>query len=120
MADDRRTVDPAVRGSLTVGDRVVQKVALAAAARVPGVATATSSLLGRDLPRASAHTHGTRARVEVDIALAWPAAAASTAQRVRHAVGDAVARYAGVRAERVDVRVVGVADPAPATTVRVR
>lgn len=120
MADGRRALDPSVRGTLTIGDRVVQKVALAAAARVAGVATASSSLLGRDLPRATAHTHGTRARVEVDVALAWPAPAAPTAQRVRDAVTDAVTRYAGVQADRVDVHVVGVSDPAPAATVRVR
>ncbi|UZN03609.1 Asp23/Gls24 family envelope stress response protein [Cellulomonas sp. S1-8] len=110
-----------VRGTLTVSDRVVQKVALSAAARVPGVAVATSSgLLGRDLPRASARTHGTRAQVEVDVALAWPAPAAATAQRVRAAVADAVARYTGVRTDRVDVRVVAVTDPAPVAVERVR
>ncbi|MBO3095331.1 Asp23/Gls24 family envelope stress response protein [Cellulomonas dongxiuzhuiae] len=108
------------RGTLTVSDRVVQKVARAAASHVPGVAVATSGLLGRDLPHASARTHGTRAQVEVDVALAWPAPAAATARRVRDAVEDAVARYAGVRTDRVDVRVVAVTDPAPAAGERVR
>jgi len=120
VADGTPGPDPGARGSLTVSDRVVQKVAVTAAARVAGVATATSGLLGRDLPRASAHIHGTRAQVEVDVALAWPAPAAHTAQRVRDAVGDAVARYAGIVTDRVDVRVVAVTDPAPVAAERVR
>ena len=63
---------------------------------------------------------GTRAQVDVDVALAWPASAATTARRVREAVGDAVARFAGVRTDRVDVRVVAVTDPARVVTERVR
>ncbi|MBD7919811.1 Asp23/Gls24 family envelope stress response protein [Cellulomonas sp. Sa3CUA2] len=111
---------PEARGTLTVSDRVVQKVARTAASRVPGVAVAASGLLGRDLPHASARTHGTRAQVEVDVALAWPAPAAATARRVREAVEDAVARFAGVRTDRVDVRVVAVTDPVPTAGERVR
>ncbi|SFK44124.1 Asp23/Gls24 family envelope stress response protein [Cellulomonas sp. KH9] len=112
--------DPGRRGALSVSDRVVQKVALTAAARVPGVASTSSGLLGRDLPAATARTRGTRAQVDVDVALAWPASAATTARRVREAVGDAVARFAGVRTDRVDVRVVAVTDPARVVTERVR
>ncbi|MBO0898375.1 Asp23/Gls24 family envelope stress response protein [Cellulomonas sp. zg-ZUI199] len=112
--------DPARRGALDVADRVVQKVAVAAAARVPGVASTSSGLLGRDLPAATARTRGTRAQVEVDVAIAWPASAVTTARRVREAVGDAVTRFAGVRTDRVDVRVVAVTDPARVVTERVR
>ncbi|MCC2314955.1 Asp23/Gls24 family envelope stress response protein [Cellulomonas xiejunii] len=120
VADVPPATAPEARGTLTVSDRVVQKVARAAASRVHGVVETTSGLLGRDLPHASAHTHGTRAQVQVDVALAWPAPAAGTARRVRDAVEDAVLRYAGVRADRVDVRVVAVTDPAPLVAERVR
>lgn len=112
--------DPGSRGSLTVSDRVVQKVARAAAARVPGVVSTSSGMLGRDLPAASARTRGTRAQVEVDVAFAWPALASPTAQLVRDEVASAVARYAGVRTDRVDVRVVAVTDPTPTTLERVQ
>ena len=112
--------DPGARGTLTVSDRVVQKVARAAAARVPGVASTSSGMLGRDLPAVTARTRGTRAQVEVDVALAWPALASPTAQLVRDEVAAAVARYAGVRTDRVDVRVVAVTDPTPTTLERVQ
>jgi len=120
VADVAPATAPGARGTLTVSDRVVQKVARAAASLVPGVVEAPAGLLGRDLPHASARTHGTRAQVEVDVALAWPAPAAATARRVRDAVEDAVERFAGVQADRVDVRVVAVTDPAPLLAERVR
>ncbi|TFH71358.1 Asp23/Gls24 family envelope stress response protein [Cellulomonas sp. HD19AZ1] len=113
--------DPGTRGTLTVADRAVQRVAAVAAARVPGVARTTAGgLLGRDLPHASAHVVGTRAQVEVDVALVWPAPAAVTARAVREAVAAAVERFAGVPTDRVDVRVVAVTDPSDAPRERVR
>lgn len=120
-ASDNLTSDPATRGTLTVADRAVQRVAAAAAVRVPGVARTTAGgLLGRDLPHASAHVVGTRAQVEVDVALVWPAPADATARSVREAVAAAVERFAGVPTDRVDVRVVAVTDPSDAPRERVR
>lgn len=113
------TADDAVRGTLTVADRAVQRIA-EAAAQVPGTTRAcTGALAGRDLPRASAHVQGTWARVDVDVALAWPAPAAATARRVRDAVTADLDRWAGLRA-RVDVHLVAVQAAEVPTRERVR
>lgn len=103
------------RGSLEVADRVVEKVAGQAARSVPGVATTSGGLgpLGRGYPRATATGSGLRTTLVVEIALAWPAPAARTAAAVRDEVTRSVERYAGVRADAVDVVVASVDDTAP-------
>lgn len=118
MADTTGT-PASQRGRLTIADRAVRRVA-EAAARVPGTTRArTGALGGHDLPRASAHVQGGWTRVDVDVALAWPASAAATAARVREAVTTDLDRWAGLRA-RVDVHVVTVAADEVPTRERVR
>ncbi|NIZ92443.1 Asp23/Gls24 family envelope stress response protein [Kineococcus rubinsiae] len=122
------------RGRLVVADRVVQRIAEAAAAGVDGVAPRTSSdgsltgnvttavggALGRTLPRASCVRAGSRVRVEIEVATLWPRPAAEVAARVRDRVAERLEALAGVRVDAVAVTVAKVVLSAAPTRARVR
>ncbi|WP_432513212.1 hypothetical protein [Kineococcus sp. SYSU DK001] len=124
------TADPGDRGRLVVADRVVVRVAAAAAATVPGsvrtrdadaartgadrsvgarvgarVGTAVDSVLNRSYPVAECTRAGNRVRVGVQVAAQWPTPAADLAARVRTEVVDQLSRLAGVVVDSCDVTV---------------
>ncbi|WP_432544016.1 hypothetical protein [Kineococcus sp. SYSU DK002] len=124
------TTDPGDRGRLVVADRVVVRVAAAAAAAVPGsvrtqdaradrtgadrsvgtrvgtaVGTAVDSVLNRSYPVAECTRAGNRVRVGVQVAAQWPTPAADLAARVRAEVVDQLSRLAGVVVDSCDVTV---------------
>ncbi|MDC7123123.1 Asp23/Gls24 family envelope stress response protein [Cellulomonas fimi] len=106
MAD----VDVDARGSTTIADRALTAITRQVALQVPGVASeehagTVERTLGRGLPRVSWHRAGDHAAVEVDIALEWPASAAVVTTAVQEAVAHELARQAGQKVGRVDVRV---------------
>ena len=113
--------EPGTRGSLVIKDRAVQRIAEAAALRVPGVVPAehsTSTLgaaLGRAYPRVDCDVAGGRVRADVEIVGLWPTPAAHLGAQVRTAVTDQLQRLAGLRVDAVDVtiaKIVRVAAPA--------
>ncbi len=115
-------VDAGQRGSLTVADRVIDKLAEQAATQVPGVVSSGSSLdmlVGRRLPRVSSDVRGGQTRVDVEIAVQWPMALGDVATSVRSAVTDAVTAYAGLTVVAVDVTVARVEQTVGADTRRV-
>jgi len=126
--------EPGSRGRLDVADRVVQRIAEAAAAEVDGVAPRTSSdgslaqnvttavggALGRSLPRASCVVAGSRVRVEVEVATLWPRPATEVAARVRDGVAERLETLAGVRVDAVAVTVAKVVQAAAPARARVR
>jgi uncharacterized alkaline shock family protein YloU len=118
--------DPGERGSLTIKDRAVQRIAEAAALAVPGVVRAEQSTnplnaaLGRAYPRVDCDVAGGRVRAEVKIVGLWPTPAPQLGERVRQAVTDQLQALAGLRVDAVDVtiaKIVRVA-AAPRRTVR--
>jgi uncharacterized alkaline shock family protein YloU len=113
VAADAR-VDAADRGALIVTDRVVERIAEFAAGRVQGVVAGGSRwdrTVGRHLPRAHARTAGRRARLVVEIAVAWPVVLATVAAEVRAVVTDRLRDLASIDADGVDVLVVKVVVP---------
>ena len=67
--------EPGDRGTLTIRDRVAQKLVLEATRGTPGVrhhAAGMDKLTGRELPRARVLVSGKRVRAKVDIAIEWP------------------------------------------------
>jgi len=126
--------EPGARGRLEVADRVVQRIAEAAAAGVDGVAprttsdgsltgsvtTAVGGALGRSLPRASCVVAGSRVRVEVEVATLWPRPAAEVAARVRDGVAERLETLAGVRVDAVAVTVAKVVRATTPARARVR
>lgn len=102
------SVDPAQRGTLSIADRVIDKMAAEAASSVDGIVRTGSTLekfVGRKLPKASSTVRGDQARVRVDVAVLWPMPLAQVAADVRSSVSDTVTRLAGLNVSAVDVTV---------------
>jgi uncharacterized alkaline shock family protein YloU len=103
--------DPGERGSLTIQDRAVRRIAEAATLSVPGVAPAEQSThklntaLGRSYPRVDCDVAGGRVRAEVEVVGRWPVSAPHLGDQVREAVTDQLQRLAGLRVDAVDVSI---------------
>ena len=126
MADDDLAVDssddPGNRGELTVRDKVAQRLAVHAARLTDGVhqhSAGLTKITGRELPRATVAIAGDRARVQVNIAVAWPEPAVVVGAAVQRNVVEALRDYAALTVDRVDVAVDAVLPvTAPSRTVQ--
>lgn len=112
--------DPAERGSLTVADRVVERVAGYAVTLVDGASAAPRRVLGvavggaREDHEASvdARVDGHIATVEASVAIGWPASVRTVAARLRQQVREDVERITGMQVAHIDVDVVSLSAPA--------
>jgi len=112
--------DPAERGTLTVADRVVERVAGYAVTLVDGASAAPRRVLGiavggtREDHAASveARVDGHTATVEASVAIGWPASVRTEAARLREQVRDDVQRITGIQVAHVDIDVVSLTAPA--------
>ncbi|GAA0228720.1 Asp23/Gls24 family envelope stress response protein [Cryptosporangium japonicum] len=93
------------RGRLRIADRVAERIAVAAARGVDGVAVTSGGLAGRGYPRAEVVVAGDRVRARLEIAGRWPVPAARLAADVRSTVGEQLTALAGFRVDTVDVTV---------------
>jgi uncharacterized alkaline shock family protein YloU len=126
VADDGAAVDsaddPGGRGGLTVRDKAAQRLAVHAARLTEGVhqhSAGLDKITGRELPRATVAIAGDRARVQVNIAVAWPEPAVVVGAAVQRNVVDALRDYAALTVDRVDVAVDAVLPAtAPSRTVQ--
>ncbi|WP_260334184.1 DUF6286 domain-containing Asp23/Gls24 family envelope stress response protein [Streptomyces beigongshangae] len=108
---------PGLRGTTTVSDRAVRRIAERAATEaVPGPGTGAA--------KGSAHVHGRRADVGVDVTLPYPAPLPEAVRRVQHHVTARTSRLTGLDVTRARVGVTGLVPepvpapaPAPARTV---
>ncbi|GAA4921914.1 putative alkaline shock family protein YloU [Actinomycetospora succinea] len=111
--DDRSTDDAAERGSLTIHDVVVEKVATAAASEVEHVGGATRRVLGVPTghedgdgrPRVSAKVSGQLTSLEIRLAVAYPASVRATTEAVRAHVRDRLQELTELTVTRVDITV---------------
>ena len=75
--------------------------------------------VGDARPQGSAHVHarvhGDVATVEATIAVRWPASVRSVSDAVRDQVRADVARITGVRVEQIDLEIVSMSVPEPAS-----
>ena len=114
--------DPSERGSLSVADRVVERVAGYAVSQVEAAMAAPRRVLGVNVgdarPQESAHVHarvhGNVATIEAAIAVHWPASVRAVSDAVRDQIREDVARITGVRIEQVDLEIVSMSIPAAA------
>ncbi|WP_146842496.1 Asp23/Gls24 family envelope stress response protein [Cellulomonas composti] len=101
------------RGSLTITDHALRRIAGQVALGVPGVAPTS--------PRVDWQRLGLRARVSLEVSLVWPASAAVVTREVQEAVGRELVRQAAQELDAVSVAVRDVERPpraAPAPRVR--
>lgn len=106
------------RGRLSVKDRAISKIAVAAALSVPGVVRQSGGLLklpGRDLPRAEITMGPDSVAVALYIAVAWPCPVAMLSREVHLAVAERVETLTGLPVEVLHI-VVAAAVPSPAGT----
>ena len=106
MPQGQEDHDPAQRGRLVIADRVVERIATAAAGEVEGVANqgfGLGQVLGHGYPMANATVAGDRARVHVQIAVLWPYPLGQVCGQVRDEVSDRVTELIGLRVDAVDV-----------------
>jgi uncharacterized alkaline shock family protein YloU len=102
---------PEQRGTLTIADQVIEKIASIAANEIETVVDDRSGWLrfvGGRLPRASATVAGERARVRVDVAVAWPTPLPAMTARVRDHVSERIEALTGTQVVAVDVNVADV------------
>ena len=116
--DDRRTgpgsegeaadQDAGQRGSLTLTDKVAQRLTVHAASMTAGVcrhAAGLNKITGRDLPHAQLSIAANRVTVHVKVAIAWPRPLDVVAREVQRNVAEALTTLAGLDLDRVDVEV---------------
>ena len=116
------------RGTLTVSDRVVEKVAGYAVSQVAGAVAAPHRFLGVAVGEARpdgevdvrARVDGRTAVVEAIIGVRWPTSVRSVVTAVREAVVREVAATADVQVDHVDVDVVSMTVPSAREQRRVR
>jgi uncharacterized alkaline shock family protein YloU len=110
--------EPAERGTLTIKDKVVERLAVKAALDTDGVLARSEGfgkLTGRDLPRVRVLISGGRVRAGVDIAALWPTPLPALTASVRDNVARALSSLAGLHVDGVDVTVPAIiVDPTPA------
>ena len=118
---------PEDRGSLSIADRVVERVAGYAATQVDGASAAPRRVLGISVGEARpdaeaavrASVDGSVATVEATISVRWPQSVRRVTEQLRTRIREDVRRITDVEVAHVDVDVVDfVADTAPARRVQ--
>lgn len=113
--------DGGQRGSLRIGDKVAERLAVLAAISTPGVrrhAGGLDKITGRDLPSARLVIASNRAAAQVKVAVDWPQPLVEVARAVQRNVTDALATMAGLGVDRVDVEVSHVVADGPSEPTR--
>jgi uncharacterized alkaline shock family protein YloU len=113
-ADDTADDGAGARGTLTIRQRAVARIALAACLEAPGVRRHGSGLgkiAGRELPRAEVDVAGDRVRASVDVAVEWGRSLSAVAADVGRGVGDALASHSGLTVDGVTVHVAAIIPP---------
>ena len=114
---------PHERGRTIIADSVLERLAARVALDVDGVVADGSDLeglIGRRFPKAQATVAGQRARVSVDIAVAWPTPLTTVSRAVRDAVSGRVGELTGLSIDAVDVHVARVTTSSGSTGRRVQ
>jgi uncharacterized alkaline shock family protein YloU len=106
-------------GAITIADGVIAKVAARAAAENPDVGAAAARILGRavpgaghlglrgtdlaGLPKASVDVDGSKAFVNLEISVRWPAQVPAVADHIRSHLRSRVTQLTGLSVEEVHI-----------------
>lgn len=102
------TADPGARGTLTIRQRAVERIVLAASLHADGALEhrgGLGRLAGREWPRADVAVAGDRVQVALRVAVAWGRPLHQVAARVRADVVDALTAHSGLTVDSVSVHV---------------
>ena len=109
---DREMTEPAHRGTLSINERVVERIAAKAAARHPLVGAGSGGLLGigekRDfnaLPPVNVTLAGNVASVSLKLGLRFPSDLRAITSQIREGIVADLNRLAAVTAAPVDIEV---------------
>ena len=122
-------------GTISIADGVVSKIAARAAAENPDAGAAAARMLGRAvpgagymgvrgtdleaLPKTSVEVDGSKAFVNLEISVRWPASVPEITGQVRRHVRDRVRELTGLDVDEVDIVVADLAtDITPPPRVR--
>jgi uncharacterized alkaline shock family protein YloU len=122
-------------GTISIADGVVSKIAARAAAENPDAGAAAARMLGRGvpgaghmgvrgtdleaLPKTSVEVDGSKAFVNLEISVRWPASVAEITAQVRRHVRDRVRELTGLEVDEVHIIVADLAtDITPPPRVR--
>ena len=122
-------------GTISIADQVVTKIAATAAAENPDAGAAVARVVGRTvpgagrlgvrgtdldaLPKTTVDVDGSKAFVQLEISVRWPASVPEVTGRVRRHVRDRVGELTGLQVEEVDIVVSDLAtDISPPPRVR--
>lgn len=123
------------RGTVSIADRVVMKIAAQAAVENPDAGAAAARMLGRvvpaagrlgvrgtdldALPKTSVEVDGTKAFVNLEISVRWPACVPEVTRQIRVRVRDRVRELTGLEVDEVHIVVADLAaDITPPSRVR--
>ncbi|WP_433802181.1 Asp23/Gls24 family envelope stress response protein [Actinomycetospora sp. CA-084318] len=113
------TTEAGDRGELTIADKVVEKLVLAAAAEVDGIdTTSRSGTLARSA-RASVQRSGEQVEATLQTAVRYPHGLAATTDAARDRIRTRLDEYTGLTVSRIDVTVTVLTGAAPRPTGRV-
>ncbi len=118
-------------GTISINDRVIEKMASRAAAEIPDAGAAAPRVLGRSLaaapggigirqtsldalPRASADVDGSIVALTVTLSVRWPASVPAVTKSVRERVRDRIAELTGMRVIEVSISVTDLVTSLPA------
>ncbi len=106
-------------GMISIDDSVVEKIAAMAAAENPDAGAAAARVLGRAmpgaghlgvrgtdldaLPKTTVEVDGSRAYVNLEIAVRWPASVNEVSRQVRDHVKERVAELTGLQVDEVHI-----------------
>ncbi|MGB8405032.1 MAG: Asp23/Gls24 family envelope stress response protein [Mycobacterium sp.] len=100
--------EAATRGTLTVREKVAQRLAVRAALDTPDVqpfSAGLTKIAGRSLPQAQLTVTGNRVTAHLKVTVAWPAPAVDVARAVQRNVAETLSSMAGLHVDRIDVTV---------------
>jgi uncharacterized alkaline shock family protein YloU len=117
-------------GTISINDRVVEKMAARAAVEIPDAGAAASRFLGRsmagasalgarqtnltDLPKTSADVDGSRVILDLSISVRWPASVPEVSDAVREHVRSRVGELTGLIVTEVSISVTALVTQLPA------
>jgi uncharacterized alkaline shock family protein YloU len=118
------------QGTISINDRVVEKMAARAAIEIPDAGAAASRFMGRSmagasalgarqtsldgLPKTSADVDGSRVILDLSISVRWPASVPEVSDAVREHVRSRVGELTGLIVTEVSISVTALVTQLPA------